>query len=119
MIHLLGFLKNPLFKLVADKTIGAISHKLEKDKIIKAKVIEAAKTVSVEQIKQQEHSLKDEWLTLVFSGIIICHFIPALQPAMSTGWDILTKANDYFWIIILTIVGGSFGMNLTNKMKKK
>ncbi len=37
---LLPILKNPLTRIVASKTIGAIQHKLEKDKIIKAKEIE-------------------------------------------------------------------------------
>ena len=57
---LVPILKNPLTRIVANKTIGAIQHKLEKDKIIKAKEIEAVKTVSVEQIRQQQHSIKDE-----------------------------------------------------------
>ena len=43
MIQLLGLLKNPFVKIIADKTFGAITHKLEKDKIIKAKEIEAVK----------------------------------------------------------------------------
>ena len=80
MIHLLGFFKNPLFKLVADKTIGAVSHKLEKDKIIKVKEIEAAKTVSVEQIKQSKSIRLKMNSFSSFSRTIICHFIPALQP---------------------------------------
>jgi hypothetical protein len=50
MIQFLGLLKNPLTKIIAEKTFGAIQHKLDKDKIIKAKEIEAVKTVSVEQI---------------------------------------------------------------------
>ena len=37
----LKLLSNPLTKIIANKTIGAIQHKLEKDKIIKAKEIEA------------------------------------------------------------------------------
>ena len=65
----LKLLSNPLTKIIANKTIGAIQHKLEKDKIIKAKEIEAVKTVSVEQIRQQENSFKDEWLVVVFSLI--------------------------------------------------
>ena len=32
-----GLLNNPVAKLITEKTVGAISHKLEKDKIIKAK----------------------------------------------------------------------------------
>ena len=39
---ILPLLKNPLTKIIADKTIGAIQHKLEKDNIIKAKELEAA-----------------------------------------------------------------------------
>ena len=56
----LPLLKNPLTRIIADKTVGAIQHSMEKKKIIRAKEIEAEKTVSVEQVKQQEHSIKDE-----------------------------------------------------------
>ena len=118
MIHLLGLLKNPLFRMIGSKTIGMINHKLEKDKIIKAKEIEAAKTISVEQIRQQEHSLKDEWSVLVFLTLTIRHLIPALQPTMERGWEILKNASDYYWIILLTIVGGSFGVSTVKKFKK-
>ena len=31
---ILPLLKNPLTRIVAEKTVGAIQHKLEKDKII-------------------------------------------------------------------------------------
>jgi len=118
MIHLLGLLKNPLFRMIGSKTIGLISHKLEKDKIIKAKEIEAAKTISVEQIRQQQHSWKDEWIVLVFTIIFIFHFIPFFQPTMQKGWEILASASDYWWFIILTIVGGSFGVSTIKKFKK-
>jgi|TARA_R110002020_G_scaffold440876_1_gene651543 hypothetical protein len=126
MIQFLGFLKNPLVKFVANKTIGAIQHKLEKDKIIKAKELEATNNLDVakvgvqlEQVKQQEHSLKDEWLCLFFTLLMACHFIPAFQPAMDKGWEILQKADPMFWYIILTIVGASFGVTTMNKLKKK
>ncbi len=104
--------------MIGSKTIGLISHKLEKDKIIKAKEIEAAKTISVEQIRQQQHSWKDEWIVLVFTIIFIFHFIPFFQPTMQKGWEILASASDYWWFIILTIVGGSFGVSTIKKFKK-
>ena len=119
MIHLLGLFKNPLFRLIANKTVGAISHKLKKDEIVKQKELDAASQISIEQIRQQEHSLKDEWIVLVFLILTICHFIPALQPTMERGWEILKNASDYYWIILLTIVGGSFGVNTIRKFKKK
>ena len=126
MIQLLGLLKNPFVKIIAEKTYGAISHKLQKDKIIKAKEIEAATKLDVakvgvqlEQVRQQENSFKDEWLCLFFTILMACHFIPATQNAMERGWDILQKADPMFWYIILTIVGASFGVTTMNKLKKK
>ena len=121
-----GLLNNPITKLITEKTVGAISHKLEKDKIIKAKEIEAAAKVDVakigvqmEQVRQTANSWKDEWLVLFFSAIFLMHFLPWTQGYMITGWEILQSANDYFWIILLTIVGGSFGVNTLSKFKKK
>ena len=119
MIQFLGLLKNPLTKIIAEKTFGAIQHKLDKDKIIKAKEIEAVKTVKVEQIRQQENSFKDEWLVIFFTILMACHFIPFTQDAMQRGWEILETADPMFWYIILTIVGASFGVTTMNKIKKK
>ena len=39
----LALLKNPLTKLVAEKTIGAVTHKLKKDQIVREREIENAK----------------------------------------------------------------------------
>jgi hypothetical protein len=124
MIQFLSLLKNPFVKIIAEKTVGAIKHKLEKDKIIKAKEIEATNKLDVakvgvqlEQVKQQEHSWKDEWITIIFTLLFVGHFVPDFQPHFDRAWEILSSANDYFWIIILTIVGGSFGSRLIPKKK--
>ena len=115
-----ALLKNPLTKLIAEKTIGAVTHKLKKDAIIREKEIENAQNVDIQSLKSSDNSLKDEWLVIVFSLIFIAHFVPALQEAMMRGWEILELASDYFWIIILTIVGGSFGSSgITKFLKKK
>ena len=120
MIQFLGLLKNPLTKLIAEKTIGAVSHKLKKDAIIREKEIQNAQNVDLQSLKSSDNSLKDEWLVIVFSLIFVAHFVPALQEAMLRGWEILELASDYFWIIILTIVGGSFGSSgITKFLKKK
>jgi|TARA_R100001530_G_C4262479_1_gene140864 hypothetical protein len=126
MIPLLGLLKNPLFKFVAEKTVGAISHKLEKDKIIKAKEIEAASKLDVakvgvqlEQVRQQEHSIKDEILTIKISLIFLFVFLPFSQPYMEKGFEILKNAPVEFWYAILIVYSGSFGISTINKFKKK
>ena len=116
----LPLLKNLLTKLVAEKTIGAVTHKLKKDAIIREKEIENARNVDLQNIKSGDNSLKDEWLVIVFSLIFIAHFVPQLQDSMERGWQILEFASDYFWIIILTIVGGSFGSSgITKFLKRK
>ena len=115
----LKLLNNPLTKIIADKTIGAISHKLKKDAIVKQKELDAASQISIEQIKQQEHSWKDEWLVVFFTILMAAHFIPYTQDTMARGWEILQNADPMFWYIILTIVGASFGVTTMNKIKKK
>ena len=114
-----ALLKNPLTKIIAEKTFGAISHKLQKDKIVREKELDAASQISIEQIKQQEHSWKDEWLCLFFTCLMGFHFVPYFQDTMERGWEILGNADPMFWYIILTIVGASFGVTTMNKLKKK
>ena len=115
-----ALLKNPLTKLIAEKTIGAVTHKLKKDAIIKQKELDHAQNVDVQSLKSSDNSLKDEWLVIVFSLIFVAHFVGPLQEYMLRGWEILELSSDYFWIIILTIVGGSFGSSgITKFLKKK
>jgi uncharacterized ion transporter superfamily protein YfcC len=114
-----ALLKNPLTKLLAEKTIGAVTHKLKKDAILREKEIQNAQNVDIQSLKSSDNSLKDEWLVIVFSLIFVAHFVPFLQEAMLRGWEILELASDYFWIIILTIVGGSFGSSSITKFINK
>jgi len=120
MIPFLALLKNLLTKIIAEKTFGAINHKLEKDKILRQRELDHANNVDIQSLKSSDNSLKDEWLVIVFSLIFLAHFVPQFQNTMERGWQILEFASDYFWIIILTIVGGSFGSSgITKFLKKK
>ena len=116
---LLPILKNPLTRIIGQKVIGGIQHKIEKDKIIKAREIEAVKTVSVEQIRQQEHSIKDELLTILICSIFALVFIPYTQPTMMRGFEILKSAPTEFWWAVLIVFSGSFGMSTLKNIKKK
>ena len=73
---LMPLLKNPLARLLVSKTIEKVSHHLEKEKIIRVREIEAAKTVSVENIRASSNSFRDELLTIIISAILICCFLP-------------------------------------------
>ena len=101
------------------KLISQLGKTFLKGRIAKSEA-KAKSAADWESIAQQNagNSWKDEWLTLTFSGIFICHFIGPLQPFMNRGWEILAQANDYYWVIILTIVGGSFGVSTLRKFKK-
>lgn len=115
---ILPLIKNPITKLIADKTIGAIQHHLEVKKNERIAEIEASKSVQVQQVKSSEKSWKDEYLTIVFTCVLVAHFFPQSQEYMMKGWELLKNAPSEFWWVILTIVSGSFGMNIMDKFKK-
>ena len=120
MLPLLTLLKNPFTKLIFEKSVGAISHKLKKDAIIKQKELDHANNVDIQSLKSADQTWRDEWLCIAFSLLLLAHFVPQFQDSMERGWLILEHASDYFWIIILTIVGGSFGSSgITKFIKNK
>ena len=121
MIPFLGLAKlfsNPLTKYLSEKAIGYFEHKSEMLKNERIAEIELSKSVQIQQIKSSEKSWKDEYLTIIFTCILVAHFIPQSMPFMAQGWQLLKSAPSEFWWVILTIVSGSFGMNIMDKFKK-
>ena len=121
MIQFLGLAKlfsNPITKYVGEKVIGYFEHKTEVLKNERVAEIEASKSVQIQQIISSEKSWKDEYLTIVFTCVLVAHFIPPAMPFMEQGWELLKSAPSEFWWVILTIVSGSFGMNIMDKFKK-
>ena len=115
----LPLLKNPLTRIVVDKTVGAIQHKMEKDKIVRAKELEAERDVSLEQIRSSKNSIKDEVLTIKIALIFLCLFIPQTQPYMERGFEILKNAPQEFWWAVLIVYSGSFGLSTVSKLTKR
>jgi hypothetical protein len=92
MIPFLGLAKlfsNPITKYVGEKVIGHFEHKAEVLKNERMAEIEASKSVQVQQIKSAEKSWKDEYLTIVFTAVLVAHFIPPAMPFMAQGWQLL------------------------------
>lgn len=114
---LMPLVKNPLARLLVSKTIEKVSHHLEREKIIRVREIEAAKTVSVENIKASSNSWRDEILTILISGILLCCFLPQTQPTMVKGFEIMQQAPTEFWWAVLIVFSGSFGINSINKFR--
>jgi len=116
---LVPILKNPLSRLIVSKTIEKVSHHLEKEKIIRAREIEASKTVDVANIKASSNSWRDELLTILISGILLCCFLPQTQPTMIKGFEIMQQAPQEFWWAVLICFSGSFGLSTLRNIKKK
>ncbi len=114
---LVPILKNPLSRLIISKTIEKVSHHLEREKIIRAKEIEASKTVDVANIKASSSSFRDELLTIIISGILICTFLPITQPHMIKGFEIMRTAPTEFWWAVLICFSGSFGLSTLRNIK--
>ena len=114
---LMPLLKNPLARLLVSKTIEKVSHHLEKEKIIRAREIEASKSISIENIKASSNSFRDELLTIIISAILICCFLPYTQPSMIRGFEIMQQAPKEFWWAVLIVFSGSFGINSINKFR--
>jgi len=115
---LINLIKNPITSLVVDKTIGEVKHYLELKKIERVAEIEAAKAVQVAQVEASEKSWKDEWLTIFTTiGIAVC-FIPALQPYMVKGFEIIKSAPSELLYAVLVVYCGSFGLNIMDRFKK-
>ena len=76
--------------MIGQKVIGGIQHKIEKDKIIKAKEIEAYKNCKRRTNKKASTtSWKDEYLVVIFGLVFVANFVPHLQDYMERGWQIL------------------------------
>ena len=115
---LINLIKNPITSIVIDKTIGEAKHYLEIKKIERIAEIEAAKTVQVAQVEASTTSWKDEWLTIFTTiGIAVC-FIPALQPYMIKGFQIIKSAPSELLYAVLVVYCGSFGLNIMDKFTK-
>ena len=76
-------MKNPITKLVVDRSISAINHSMEKKKIIRAKEIEAEQNVSIEQIKSSKL-----WKMQKYYGMKTIFITPHIGGAC---WDSLYK----------------------------
>ena len=116
---ILPLLKNPLTRIIADKTVSAINHSIEKKKVVRAKEIEAEQNVSLAQIKSSNTSIKDELLTIKIALIFLFIFLPQTQPYMEKGFEILKNAPTEFWYAVLIVYSGSFGLSTIKSITKK
>ena len=72
------------------------------------------------QAKGPQNSLKDEWLTIIFSiPLILCFCGDWGRDVVHGGFQALDSAPDYYKYILGTIVAASFGVRSATKLFRK
>ena len=122
MIGLLSLLKNPLLKMGVEKVSSHFQHKAEKQKVIRAAEIEAAKDVDITRIKSQDQSYKDEILMLWLIGMLTTGWFPQTRENFREWVSIINDLPDSVWYLVIIVFTASFGSRVPDKLmniKKK
>ena len=119
MIPLLGLLKNPLTKMVFNKASEHFKHKAEKQKVIRAAEIEAAKDVDITRIKSQDQSYKDEILMLWLIGMLTTGWFPQTRENFREWVSIINDLPDSVWYLVIIVFTASFGSRVSDKLMNR
>ena len=122
MIHLLKLFNNPLVKMGINKVSSHFQHKAEKQKVIRAAEIEAAKDVDITRIKSQDQSYKDEILMLWLIGMLTTGWFPSTRENFREWVSIINELPDSVWYLVIIVFSASFGTRITKSVldrKKK
>ena len=122
MIQFLSLLKNPVTKMVFNKATEHFKHKAEKQKVIRAAEIEAAKDVDITRIKSQDQPYKDEILMLWLIGMLTTGWFPSTRENFREWVSIINELPDSVWYLVIIVFSASFGTKITKSVldrKKK
>ena len=119
MIGLLSLLKNPLLKMGVEKVSSHFQHKAEKQKVIRAAEIEAAKDVDITRIKSQDQSYKDEILMLWLIGMLTTGWFPQTRKNFREWVSIINDLPDSVWYLVIIVFTASFGSRVSDKLMNR
>ena len=119
MIHLLKLFNNPLTKMVFNKASEHFKHKAEKQKVIRAAEIEAAKDVDITRIKSQDQSYKDEILMLWLIGMLTTGWFPQTRENFREWVSIINDLPDSVWYLVIIVFTASFGSRVSDKLMNR
>ena len=122
MIQFLSLLKNPITKMVFNKATEHFKHKAEKQKVIRAAEIEAAKDVDITRIKSQDQSYKDEILMVWLISMLTTGWFPSTRENFREWVSIINDLPDSVWYLVIIVFSASFGTRITKSVldrKKK
>ena len=119
MIHLLKLFNNPLTKMAMNKVSSHFEHKAQKQKVIRAAEIEAAKDVDITRIKSQDQSYKDEILMLWLIGMLSTGWFPATRENFREWVSIINDLPDSVWYLVIIVFTASFGSRVSDKLMNR
>ena len=119
MIQFLSLLKNPITKMVFNKATEHFKHKAEKQKVIRAAEIEAAKDVDITRIKSQDQSYKDEILMLWLIGMLTTGWFPQTRENFREWVSIINDLPDSVWYLVIIVFTASFGSRVSDKLMNR
>ena len=119
MIQFLSLLKNPITKMVFNKATEHFKHKAEKQKVIRAAEIEAAKDVDITRIKSQDQSNKDEILMLWLIGMLTTGWFPSTRENFREWVAIINDLPDSVWYLVIIVFTASFGSRVSDKLMNR
>ena len=64
----------------------------------------------IEAIKGGKDSLKDEWLTFIFSIPLILAFVPGMEEVVSRGFEALDKCPTWYKAAVSAMIASVFGL---------
>ena len=119
MIGLLSLFKNPIVKMGINKVSSHFQHKAEKQKVIRAAEIEAAKDVDITRIKSQDQSYKDEILMLWLIGMLTTGWFPSTRENFREWVAIINDLPDSVWYLVIIVFTASFGSRVSDKLMNR
>ena len=119
MIHLLKLFNNPLTKMAMNKVSSHFEHKAQKQKVIRAAEIEAAKDVDITRIKSQDQSYKDEILMLWLIGMLTTGWFPQTRENFREWVSIINDLPDSVWYLVIIVFTASFGSRVSDKLMNR
>ena len=119
MIQLLSLFKNPIVKMGINKVSSHFQHKAEKQKVIRAAEIEAAKDVDITSIKSQDQSYKDEILMLWLIGMLTTGWFPGTRENFREWVAIINDLPDSVWYLVIIVFTASFGSRVSDKLMNR
>ena len=110
------WLENKKIKTQQKMQIAEAQAKAEIKRIeITANEVKGDTNYDLEVLRNQKHTLKDEYALLIVTLPFIFSFLPWTQDYIVKGWEYLQQAPSWYSYIFIGAIGGSLGLRFITK----